>query len=329
MDTFKSFEDVLYKVNDKNFEDIAFRLFRFQALENPVYKKFITHLGCDPKKISRLEEIPFLPISFFKSHAIKTGNWISQRVFTSSGTTGITTSSHEVPSLSFYLTNSEKIFSSFFGPIEDYHILALLPSYLEREGSSLVAMADYFISRSQSVYSGFYLNNQSELVDHLLKLKGERSKKILLLGVSFALLELAENYAIDLSGCIVMETGGMKGRRKELIREELHQILCERLNVKSIFSEYGMTELMSQAYSLGKGYYNCPPWVRILLRDINDPFSFEKEGKVGGINIIDLANFYSCSFIETHDLGRKAQNGSFEVLGRMDNSDVRGCNLLV
>jgi len=329
LDTFKSFEDLLYKVNDKNFEDIALQLFRFQAKENAVYKEFITHLGCNPSKIARLEDIPFLPISFFKSHTVKTGEWISQCVFTSSGTSGAATSSHEVPRLAFYLANTEKAFTYFFGPIEDYHILALLPSYLEREGSSLVAMADYFISRSQSNHSGFYLNNQSELVDRLLKLKKEGSKKILLLGVSFALLELAENYPVDLSGCIVMETGGMKGRRKELIREELHQILTTRLNVKSIFSEYGMTELMSQAYSLGDGYYSCPPWLRVILRDINDPFSFEKDGKVGGINIIDLANFHTCSFIETQDLGRKAQNGSFEVLGRMDNSDVRGCNLLV
>jgi Acyl-protein synthetase, LuxE len=329
LDTFKSFEDVLYKVNDKNFEDIALKLFRFQAIENAVYKAFLTHLGCDPIKIIRLEQIPFLPISFFKSHTVKTGGWISERVFTSSGTTGMATSSHEVPRLSLYLANCEKTFNYFFGPINDYHILALLPSYLEREGSSLVAMADYFISRSQSAYSGFYLNNQSELVNQLLQLKKEGSKKILLLGVSFAVLELAENQTLDLSGCIIMETGGMKGRRKELVREELHQILCERLNVKSVFSEYGMTELMSQAYSLGDGHYHCPPWLKIILRDINDPFATEKQGKAGGINIIDLANFHTCAFIETHDLGRKAQNGSFEVLGRMDNSDVRGCNLLI
>ena len=236
---------------------------------------------------------------------------------------------HEIPSKSFYHTNSEKAFTYFFGPINDYHILALLPSYLEREGSSLVAMVDYFISRSESPASGFYLNNQSELIDRLLKLKREANKKILLLGVSFALLELAENHSLDLSSCLIMETGGMKGRRKELVREELHQILSEQLKVKSIYSEYGMTELMSQAYSLGEGYYNSPPWLKIILRDINDPFALEKQGKAGGINIIDLANFHSCAFIETHDLGRKLQNGSFEVLGRMDNNDVRGCNLLV
>lgn len=329
MDTFKSFEDVLYKVNDKNFEDIALQLFRFQAKENPIYKQFLTLLGCDPMKIIRLAEIPCLPISFFKTHTVKAGNWRAEITFTSSGTTGIATSNHEVPQLSFYLSNAEKAFTYFFGPIRDYHILALLPSYLERRGSSLVAMAEHFISRSQSSHSGFYLNNQLELVDQLLKLRKEGSKKILLLGVSFALLELAENNSVDLSGCIVMETGGMKGRRKELVREELHQILCERLKVKAIFSEYGMTEMMSQAYSSGGGYYNCPPWLKIILRDINDPFAWESPGKAGGINIIDLANFHSCSFIETHDLGRKHQNGSFEVLGRMDNSDVRGCNLLI
>jgi len=329
LNTFKSFADGLHKVNDKNFEDIALQLFQLQALENITYRQFLTHIGCDPRKVFKLEEVPFMPISFFKTHAIKTGNWKAETIFTSSGTTGVITSQHEVPQLSFYLKNAEMAFTHFFGPVEDYHILALLPSYLEREGSSLVAMTEYFISKSQSSYSGFYLNNHLELIDQLMNIKKVGSKKILLLGVSFALLEFAENNAVDLSGCIVMETGGMKGRRKELIREELHQILCDRLNVELIFSEYGMTELMSQAYSLGKGQYHCPPWVRINIRDINDPFTNEKPGKVGGINIIDLANFHTCAFIETHDLGRKHQNGSFEVLGRMDKSDIRGCNLLI
>lgn len=329
MDTFKSFRDVLYKVNDKNFEDIALRVFRLQAKENAVYNQFLTQIGCAASEIFQLEDIPFLPISFFKTYPVKTGDWKADTVFTSSGTTGMIASRHEVPQLSFYLSNSENAFNYFFGPIEDYHILALLPSYLEREGSSLVAMVNYFISQSGSAYSGFYLNNHSELIEQVLKLKKGQPKKVVLLGVSFALLELAENYSLDLSGCMIMETGGMKGRRREMIREELHHFLCDRLNVKSIYSEYGMTELMSQAYSSGDGKYVCPPWMKILIRDINDPFAYEPVGKVGAINIIDLANLYSCAFIETQDLGKKPQEGSFEVLGRMDNSDVRGCNLLV
>lgn len=319
----------MYKVNDKNFDDIALRLFHFQAKENPIYNQFLTHLGCDFSSIVSLDKIPFLPISFFKTHPVKTSSWQAETVFSSSGTTGATTSRHEVPSLRFYLTNAEKGFNHFFGAIQNYHVLALLPSYLEREGSSLVAMAGYFISRSNSTFSGFYLNNMGELVSRLKILKEAGDRKILLVGVTFALLELAEHYSPDLADCIVMETGGMKGRRKELIREEVHEILAKRLHVSTVFSEYGMTELMSQAYSSGQGYFHCPPWMKVRLRDVNDPFSTQIPGKAGVINVIDLSNLYSCAFIETQDLGRRLQDGSFEVLGRMDNSDVRGCNLLI
>ncbi len=249
-------------------------------------------------------------------------------IFTSSGTTGAITSRHVVPSLSFYLENCKRNFEFFFGSLSDYHILALLPSYLEREGSSLIAMVNFFIQKSESAHGGFYLNNYETLLEKIDQLRRD-NRKVLLLGVSFALLELAEKFEVDLSHCMIMETGGMKGRRREMTREELHDFLQRRFNVKTIFSEYGMTELMSQAYSLGKGVYRTPPWMKVVIRDINDPFARELPGKTGGLNIIDLANLHSCAFIETQDLSKMAQDGSFEVLGRFDNSDIRGCNLLV
>ena len=326
MKTFKSFEEVLYTVNDWNFEDIALQLFRFQVENNTVYHDFVTHLRRGPA--NSLEEIPFLPISFFKTHNVQTGTWIPETTFTSSGTTGQTASRHLVKSSAWYLGHTERIFHQFFGPLGNYHVLALLPSYMEREGSSLVAMADYFIRKSSSVYSGFYLNNHDALVTKLLELKSS-DKKVLLLGVTFALLDLAETYAVDLSHCLIMETGGMKGKRPELTREEVHRYLCSRFNVPSILSEYGMTELLSQAYSFGRGRFLAPPAMKVVIRDINDPFDRVGMGKTGAINVIDLANIYSCAFIETQDLGKTHQDGSFEVLGRMDNSDVRGCNLLV
>ncbi len=328
MQTFKSFEQVLYTVNDSTFEDIALRLFYKQAAGNKVYKDFIGYLGLEPTSIKSLDKIPFLPISFFKTHRIATGTWTSEILFTSSGTTGAVISQHAVPRLSFYLENARRNFELFFGPLTDYHILALLPSYLEREGSSLISMVDFFIKESGSPHGGFYLDNYDALLKKALELKDD-NRKVLLFGVSFALLELAEKNQADLSHCLILETGGMKGRRKEITREELHEFLQARFMVKSILSEYGMTELMSQAYSLGNGQYSLPPWMKVVVRDINDPFKFEPNGKTGGINIIDLANIHSCAFIETQDLGKIAQNGYFEVLGRFDNSDIRGCNLLV
>ncbi len=327
MSTFKSFKDSLYSVNEGNFEDIALQLFHFQAQNNQVYHQYLHYLNCKTDQIRLLAEIPFLPISFFKSHIVKTDFWQPEITFTSSGTTGTLTSKHEVFDLSFYLDLSEHIFTQFYGAPSDYHFLALLPSYLERKGSSLIAMMDHLIRQSKSEHSGFYLHNYDELVNKLLTLKGSE-RKIILWGVSFALLDLAEAYELDLSNCIVIETGGMKGRRKEWIREELHKFLCKRFNLGAIQSEYGMTELMSQAYSSGNGYYQCPPWMKVLVRDINDPFSVIN-GKTGEIKVIDLANFHSCAFIETQDLGQIDQNGNFEVLGRLDNSDIRGCNLLV
>ncbi len=325
MQTFESFAGDLYPINDSLFEKIALKLFQFQAEANPVYARYLTHLGVRPDDVSSVYNIPFLPISFFKSHAIKSGEWNPEVVFTSSGTTGSEVSRHEVPSLSFYLRHSQRIFEDRFGSLGEFHVLCLLPSYLERTGSSLVAMANHFIKKSNSEASGFYLRNHDALIRRLEKLKGDR--KVLLLGVSFALLDLAEDFKVDLSHCMVMETGGMKGRRQEITREELHTILRQNLNVESVYSEYGMTELLSQAYSGGDGKYLCPPSMKIVLRELNDPFEAESRS-AGIVNVIDLANFHSCAFIETQDLGRMDQSGHFEVLGRMDNSDLRGCNLM-
>ncbi len=326
MKRIKSFEEDLYGVNDQNFEDIALQLFKFQVENNPVYHDFVTHIRRGQAK--SLEEIPYLPISFFKTHSIQTGTWIPETTFTSSGTTGQTASRHLVKALPWYLEHTERIFRKFFGPLENYHVLALLPSYLERDGSSLVAMADFFIRKSKSVYSGFYLNQHEALVAKLQELK-KSDKKVILLGVTFALLDLAEAYALDLSHCLIMETGGMKGKRPEVTREEVHRFICSRFNVPSILSEYGMTELLSQAYSFGQGRFLIPSTMKIYIRDINDPFGREPVGKTGAINVIDLANIYSCAFVETQDLGKINQDDSFEVLGRMDNSDIRGCNLMV
>lgn len=315
-------------VNEGNFEDIALSLFHYQSIHNTTYRTFIETLGLQSSKITSIDQIPFLPIEFFKSQIILTDNEPVEVVFTSSGTTGLSTSRHPVRDLAFYLKNAQTIFERYFGSLENYHFFALLPSYLERQGSSLIAMMDYFIRESKSPYSGFYLHNYQELVSHIQVAK-ESGRKVILWGVSFALLDLAEGFELDLKDAIVIETGGMKGRRKEMIREELHELLCSRFKVGQIGSEYGMTELLSQAYSVGHGLYQSPPWMKILVRDINDPFQMLENGKTGGINVIDLANAHSCAFIETQDLGKWVQGGYFEVLGRIDNSDFRGCNLLV
>ena len=324
----KDFTSSLKHINESNFEDIALKLFQFQYKNNHLYQTYVNHLGKDPDSINSIAKIPFLPIRFFKSHTVVCGAWSPEVVFTSSATSGSIVSRHAVHSLDFYLVNALNIFEHFYGPIESYHFLALLPSYLERSDSSLIAMIDYFKKSDLSGHSGFYLNNHNELISKIKELK-KSDKKIILWGVSFALLDLAEKMEIDLSSCIIIETGGMKGRRKEWVREELHNFLCTRFNSKNIHSEYGMTELLSQAYSKGKGYFQLPAWMKIKIRDIHDPFQMLSQGKTGGVNVIDLANAYSCAFIETEDLGRITEDSSFEILGRADNSDVRGCNLLV
>ena len=311
----------------EEFEDVALRLFRFQADSCAVYRAFIENLRIDPNRVKRLDEIPFLPVEFFKNHSIIKENASPEITFTSSGTTGMQQSRHQVSDVSLYETSFRKGFEFFYGNIEKYALLALLPSYLEREGSSLIYMTDDLI-KSAGTPSGYFLHNYEELYNTLRELQNQQ-KPVILIGVTYALLDFIEKYQLSFPDLIVMETGGMKGKRKEMIREELHQALCEGFGVSSIHSEYGMTELLSQAYSKVSGVFRCPPWMNVLIRDTNDPLTVLPENRTGGINVIDLANLNSCSFIATQDLGKKFTNGSFEVLGRFDNSDIRGCNLLV
>ena len=269
-----------------------------------------------------------MPIGFFKSQQIVSSAGPVQVAFTSSGTTGITTSRHLVTDVGWYEASFRKGFELFYGDISQYTILALLPNYLERDGSSLIYMVEDLIKQSHNPDSGFFLYNHDEL-HHQLKKQQQNNKPTVLIGVTYALLDFIENYQVDFPGLIIMETGGMKGRRKEMIREELHAQLCSGFGVKAIHSEYGMTELLSQAYSKGNGIFNCPPWMRILSRDTNDPLTILNDGKAGGINVVDLANINSCSFISTQDMGKLYPDGSFEVLGRFDDADIRGCNLLI
>lgn len=310
------------------FEELSLQIFAFQYKHNKVYQTFCNHLKKTPENIYTIKEIPFLPIQFFKSHKILSSQKTVQKIFTSSGTTGYLTSKHYITDTSIYEESYRKSFKHFYGEIQDYIILALLPSYLERKGSSLVYMVNDLIKGSNNPHSGFYLHNTIELKEKLEELESN-NKKILLIGVSFALLNLIETHQFNLKNTLIMETGGMKGQRKELIREELHQILCKGFGVDQIQSEYGMTELLSQAYSTGNGIFKCPPWMKVLTRDTEDPLTIQLKEKTGGINIIDLANINSCSFIATQDLGKVYEDESFEVLGRFDNSDIRGCNLMV
>lgn len=313
---------------EQEFVDATLQAFRFQAAHCNIYREFIEGLNIRAPEVNSLEGIPFLPISFFKTHNVLSSPNPVEVTFTSSGTTGMITSSHYVTDVSWYRESFRQAFGLFYGDIGNYCVLALLPSYLEREGSSLIYMAQDMITESRNPDSGFYLYNHDDLYVQL-KRQQENKQPTILIGVTFALLDFTEQYDIKFPELIVMETGGMKGRRKEMIREELHEILCKGFGVNSIHSEYGMTELLSQAYSKGKGIFNCPPWMRVLTRDTNDPLSLTASGRTGGINIIDLANINSCCFIATQDLGRVAPDGSFEVLGRFDHSDIRGCNLLV
>lgn len=328
MNTFETFKRQLYNVNENTFDDIALDLFRFQATNNIVYQRYLNNLRIEIDKIRTVSQIPFLPISFFKTQHVKTGSWTQETHFTSSGTTGSTTSTHLIKDLNFYHEHAVRCFEHRFGNITEYHFLALLPSYLERSNSSLVSMIDYFIRRSGSESSGFYLNNTDQLMADLIKL-GDGTRKVVLWGVAFALLDVVERFQPDLEHCMVFETGGMKGRRKEVTREELHRTLCKGLNVSKIYSEYGMTELLSQAYTEGGAIFSCPPWMKIIGRDVTDPFEKGLQNQTCGINVIDLANWHSISFIETEDLGKCYRDGTFEILGRLDNSEVRGCNLMV
>jgi phenylacetate-coenzyme A ligase PaaK-like adenylate-forming protein len=321
-------QDIFTISNQKQFEKIALKVFRFQYENNTVYREFCELLKVEKGSVKALQHIPFLPIQFFKSHNVVSSSNAIQKIFTSSGTTGISTSKHRITDISLYEQSYHLAFSEFYGNIEDYAVIALLPSYLEREGSSLIYMVNDLIERSKNENSGFYLHNYDELISKVMELDNE-GQNVLLIGVTYALLDVIEKQNFQLKNTIVMETGGMKGRRKEIIREELHALLCNGFGVSSIHSEYGMTELLSQAYSLGNGIFECPNWMQILIRDTEDALSYVSNGKTGGINVIDLANMNSCSFIATQDLGKKFDNNSFEVLGRFDNSDIRGCNLMV
>lgn len=314
--------------SDAAFNALALETFDFQYRENPVYREFCDLLKINTANVQQLEDIPFLPISFFKTREVVCGSFSPEIVFTSSGTTAREVSKHYVKDLALYETSYLNAFKQFYGPIEDYCILALLPSYLEREGSSLIYMADDLIKKSKHPDSGFYLDHLDDLYNILIKLEA-MDTKILLLGVSFALLDMAEKYRLTLKNTIIMETGGMKGRRKEMIREELHHVLKKGFGVPCIHSEYGMTELLSQAYSQGNGRFTAPNWMKVLTRETEDPLTLQTTGKTGGINIIDLANQHSCAFIATQDLGKVYTDGSFEISGRFDHSDIRGCNLMV
>ena len=314
--------------NEQEFNKVALTIFKHQFKNNKVYRSFCDLLYIHPSDVSKVEEIPFLPIPFFKSRKVVSSSGEPQEIFTSSGTTGSTTSKHYVTDINIYKESYLKGFSHFYGNIEEYTVLALLPNYLERKGSSLVFMVDDLIRKSKNKESGFYLHNLKELAQKIIKLD-KNGQKVLLIGVSFALLDLIEMQKFNLKNTIIMETGGMKGRRKELIREELHQLLQNGFGVEEIHSEYGMTELLSQAYSKGKGIFKTPPWMKILTRDTEDALTIKPKGKNGGINVIDLANYNSCSFIATQDLGKVHENGTFEIIGRFDTSDIRGCNLMV
>ena len=317
------------KWSDELFNSIALKVFRYQMQYNKIYSQYVLSLKVNLDSITHYSNIPFLPIEFFKTQYIVCDKVSPKAIcFSSSGTTGQITSKHYVNEVSIYENSFKKGFELFYGTPSDYCILALLPNYLERQGSSLVYMFNQLINDSKHSLSGFYLNNLTDLQKTISELK-KQNQKTILLGVTHALLDLAELNVELTDNFIVMETGGMKGRRKEMLKEELHQYLEEKFNISSIHSEYGMTELLSQAYSKKSGIFECSPWMKILIRDMNDPFNYISEKKSGGINVIDLANINSCSFIETKDLGRITTDLKFEILGRFDNSDLRGCNLMV
>jgi phenylacetate-coenzyme A ligase PaaK-like adenylate-forming protein len=325
---FTAFKHSIFNLQSPfEFNEIAVSLFRYQYRNNKIYSSFVDALGITEGQVYHPEQIPFLPVSFFKTHKIVTGEYPEELVFESSGTTGMETSKHYVIDAALYEESFSRGLQLFYGDLSQYAVFALLPSYLERKNSSLVYMVEKILQQSNRQMGGFYLNNLGELQEQLLEAK-RLGLKIMLFGVTFALVDMAENYPVNIPDAIIIETGGMKGRRKEITREELHEKLCKSFGVEKIHSEYGMTELLSQAWSFGDGIFRCPPWMKIMIADTNDPLSYLETGRTGGINIIDLANFHSCSFISTQDLGRVFEDETFEVLGRFDNSDIRGCSLL-
>ncbi len=318
----------IFTVTPEQFDALALEVFRYQATHNEVYARYISYLNVDVNRISSIDQIPFIPISFFKTHRVISGEQEPQVVFSSSGTTGMVPSKHYVLDAQVYERSFLEGFRLFYGDVSSYVVLALLPSYLEREGSSLIHMVNRLIADSGRVESGFYLHNQESLVQRLQQLEAA-GQPTLLIGVTFALLELAAKYSLRLKNTIIMETGGMKGRGKEPVRSEVHHALMKSFGLTEIHSEYGMAELLSQAYSKGNGVFQTPPWMRVLVRDPYDPFGYLPAERSGALNIIDLVNIHSCSFIQTDDLGLVHLDGTFEVQGRMDGSPIRGCSLLV
>lgn len=316
----------IFSVTAKSFEHLALEIFQFQYENNAVYRNFADAVGKTPDSVSAIEEIPFLPVRFFKTHKVVTTSFEPAAVFESSGTTGMTNSRHYIKDLELYEQCFTQSFEMFYGPVADWCIIGLLPSYLEKGNSSLVYMTDRLIKKSLHPASGFYLYDFEKLTDTLTGLE-KSGQKTLLLGVTFALLDFAGKFSLPLKYTTILETGGMKGRRKEMIREEVHNQLKMAFSIKTVHSEYGMTELMSQAWSEGEGVFSCPPWMKIVMRDEEDPFNLKSYGS-GTINVIDLANIWSCSFIATDDAGIVDPLGTFRVLGRIDGSDLRGCSLL-
>jgi phenylacetate-coenzyme A ligase PaaK-like adenylate-forming protein len=323
----KEFVNNIFSVTPENFTTEALQVFTQQYKSNIVYRNWIDALHIQPHAIQTVNDIPYLPISFFKTHHVVTGQFEPEVIFESSGTTQTINSRHLVKDIEVYKQSFIKGFKHFYGDINGWCIIGLLPSYLERSGSSLVMMVDELIKQSQHTESGFYLYDFAKLANKLQQLES-RQQKTLLIGVTFALLDFAEQFPMKLDHTIIMETGGMKGRRKEMIRQEVHDILTQRLGVEKIHSEFGMTELLSQGYSYGDGIFKTVPWMKVLIRDEDDPLTIKQKGR-GLINVIDLANIYSCSFTATDDVGTLYEDGTFEVLGRFDNSDVRGCSLMV
>ncbi len=321
-------EDIFNINSEKQFSEVALNVFHYQYRNNSVYAKWVNYLNVKPTEVKSVEQIPFLPIGFFKNNEVVSTPLTGETVvFTSSSTTSQTPSKHFVNKIGLYEKSFLTGFEKFYGNPADYCILALLPNYLERKGSSLVYMFNELIKKSGNIHSGFFMDNISELISIIEKLKLAK-QKVLLVGVSYALMDLSEKVKLD-ENFVVMETGGMKGKRKELLKEELHGFLRTGFGIKNIHSEYGMTELLSQAYSSGEGLFRSPHWMKFLIREVTDPLNIKKDHKTGGINVIDLANIYSCSFIATQDLGRIDENGMLELMGRYDNSDVRGCNLMI
>lgn len=314
--------------SEQDFRKCALELFHTQFENNRIYHAFCKGIGCNPTKITTIEQIPFLPIGFFKTQKVVTGNWYEQTIFSSSGTTQMVQSKHFVKDIRRYEQSCLKGFEYFYGNLKEWTILALLPSYLEREGSSLIWMTKLLMEQSNHPKSGWFLNEFETLKNRILELEAA-GQKTLLLGVTYALLDFATQFPMPLQHTVVMETGGMKGRRKEMTKSEIHQFLGRQFQTKNIHSEYSMAELFSQAYSKGNGVFRTPPWMRVVIRDAEDPLSPARIGRYGGINIIDLANCDSCAFIATQDLGKAHSDGSFEIFGRFDDSDLRGCNLLV